>query len=145
MLSTVVVCHTFVHILYIEQYCAILLCAQVLHNYDMIPCLVRSCMEHCLAEYVHWTSSVCVHVHCPLIDTQDGLTPLMYAAALGRTDVVEELIKRGADMNAQDKVRCLRGYCKQWSRWCEVCWRWGYVTVRLGWVRSVAGHVLYVL
>ena len=40
----------------------------------------------------------------------------MHAAAWGRTDVVEELIKRGADMNAQEKVRCLRGYCKQWSR-----------------------------
>ena len=72
-------------------------------------CLVTSCMQHGLAEYVHWTSSVCVHVHCPLIDTQDGRTPLMQAAAHGRTDVVEELIKRGADMNAQDKVRCLRG------------------------------------
>ena len=40
----------------------------------------------------------------------------MYAAGQGRTDVVVELIKRGADMNAQDKVRCLRGYYMQSSR-----------------------------
>ena len=31
----------------------------------------------------------------------------MRAARYGRTDVVEELIKRGGDVNAQDKVRYL--------------------------------------
>ena len=37
----------------------------------------------------------------------------MMAAEKGRTDVVEELVGRGTDVNAQDKVRCLRGYCRQ--------------------------------
>ena len=40
----------------------------------------------------------------------------MLAAEEGRTDVVEELIGWGANVNAKDKVRCLRGYCRQWSR-----------------------------
>ena len=53
----------------------------------------------------------------------------MWAAENGRTDVVEELIGRGAGVNAQDKVRCLRGYCRQWSRREEVSWRWKCVPV----------------
>ena len=40
----------------------------------------------------------------------------MMAAGCGGTDVVEELISRGGDVNAHDKVRCLRGYYRQWSR-----------------------------
>ena len=53
----------------------------------------------------------------------------MWAAGEGRADVVEELIGRGADVNAQDKVRCLRRYCRQWSRREEVSWRREYVPV----------------
>ena len=64
-----------------------------------------------------------------IIDTQDGLTPLMLAAGMGRIDVVEELTGRGADVNVQDKVRCLRGYCRQWSRREEVSWKWECVPV----------------
>ena len=66
---------------------------------------------------------VLVSVYSPLIDTQDGVTSLMLAASEGRTDVVEELIRQGGDVNVQDKVRCLRGYCRQWSRREEVSWR----------------------
>ena len=36
----------------------------------------------------------------------------MEAAREGRTDVVEELIRRGTDVNVQNEVRCLRGYCR---------------------------------
>ena len=53
----------------------------------------------------------------------------MWAAEKGRTDVVEELIGRGAHVNAQDKVRCLREYCRQWNRREEVSWRWKCVPV----------------
>ena len=53
----------------------------------------------------------------------------MLAAGMGRTDVVEELIGRGTDVNVQDKVICLRGYCRQWSRREEVSWRWECVPV----------------
>ena len=53
---------------------------------------------------------------CPLIDTQFGRTPLTIAAEDGKTDVVKELVRRGADVNAQDKVRCLRGCSRHWKR-----------------------------
>ena len=53
----------------------------------------------------------------------------MLAAQYGKTDVVEELISRGGDVNAQDKVRCLRGYYRQWSRRERVWWRWECVSV----------------
>jgi ankyrin repeat protein len=33
---------------------------------------------------------------------QDGLTPLMLAARVGAVEIVTELIKRGADVNARD-------------------------------------------
>ena len=52
------------------------------------------------------------HAHSPLIDTQEKRTPLMLAAREGRTDVVLELIGRGGDIEAQDVVRCFRGYIK---------------------------------
>ena len=48
----------------------------------------------------------------------------MEAVRDGRTDVVEELISKGGDVNAHDEVRCLRGYHRQWSRREEVWWRW---------------------
>ena len=37
----------------------------------------------------------------------------MVAAGCGRRDVVEELLTQGADVNAQDEVRHLRGYRSQ--------------------------------
>ena len=40
----------------------------------------------------------------------------MLAAIEGRTDVVEELIRWRADVNARDKVRCLSGFFRQWCR-----------------------------
>ena len=61
------------------------------------------------------TSTVRVHqkhAHSPLIDTQRKRTPLMLAAGVGRTDVVVELIERGGDAEAQDEVRCFRGYIR---------------------------------
>ena len=51
-------------------------------------------------------------MHSPLIDAQWGDTPLIDAARQGRTDVVEELIRRGTDVNVQNEVRYLRGYCE---------------------------------
>ena len=36
----------------------------------------------------------------------------MLAAGEGRTDVVVELIERGGDVEAQDEVRCFRGYIR---------------------------------
>ena len=70
-----------------------------------------------------------VYIYTPLIDTQCGLTSLMLASGMGRTDVMEELIGRGADVNAQTEVRCLRGYSRQCSRREEVSWRWECVPV----------------
>ena len=45
------------------------------------------------------------HVHYLSILPQVWRTPLMVAAREGSRDVVDELIRRGADVNAQDKVR----------------------------------------
>jgi ankyrin repeat protein len=36
---------------------------------------------------------------------QDGVTPLSKAAREGRLEVVEELLRAGADVDATDKVR----------------------------------------
>ena len=58
-----------------------------------------SVTEHCL--------TTCVNLS--FTDAQFGKTPLMYAAEGRKTDVVKELVRRGADVNAQDKVRW-RGY-----------------------------------
>ena len=51
--------------------------------------------------YVHHN----IYIHSPLIDTQLGETPLMLAAINGNTDIVEELIRRKADVNAHNTVR----------------------------------------
>ena len=47
---------------------------------------------------------------------QLGRTPLIWAARKGKSDVVRELAQRGADVNAQDEVRWLRGCSGQWRR-----------------------------
>ena len=89
----------------------------------MVPCVLLV-----LVWNTSWLSMptelvLCVHVHSPLIHIQEGESPLMFAAGKGRTDVVEELIRQGGDVNAQNVVRCLRGYYRQWSRRDEVSWR----------------------
>jgi hypothetical protein len=40
---------------------------------------------------------------------QDGVTALMRAADSGRTATAAELLRLGADINAQDKVRACEG------------------------------------
>ena len=47
---------------------------------------------------------------------QDGETVLMRASSMGRTEVVVQLLDKGADVNAQDKV--CGGACgaRTWSR-----------------------------
>ena len=35
---------------------------------------------------------------------QDGATPLMFAAMMGRLDIVQLLVERGCDINKQDTV-----------------------------------------
>ena len=37
--------------------------------------------------------------------TQDGVSALMFAAMEGKTEVVVELVKAGANVDMQDKVR----------------------------------------
>ena len=62
------------------------------------------------------TVSVCVMLHMSVI-TQDGLSALMEAGWFGKTEVVVELAKAGADLNLQNKVRV-----------CQ-CWRYTYLHV----------------
>ena len=46
---------------------------------------------------------MCVILHMSVI-TQDGWSALMYAAIEGRTEVVVELVKAGANLNLQNTV-----------------------------------------
>ena len=46
---------------------------------------------------------MCVILHMSVI-TQDGWSALMYAAWWGRTEVVVELVKAGANLNLQNTV-----------------------------------------
>ena len=46
---------------------------------------------------------MCVILHMSVI-TQDGWSALMYAALRGRTEVVVELVKAGANLNLQNTV-----------------------------------------
>ena len=49
--------------------------------------------------------SVCDILHMSVIThLQDGASPLMAAAHTGKTDVVVDLLKAGADINLQDTV-----------------------------------------
>ena len=47
---------------------------------------------------------VCVILHMSVI-TQNGVSALMYAAILGKTEVVVELVKVGANVDMQNEVR----------------------------------------
>ena len=47
---------------------------------------------------------VCVSHYTCLSSTQSGKSPLMEAASRGKTEVVKELVKSGANLNLQDKV-----------------------------------------
>ena len=42
---------------------------------------------------------------------QDNRTALMLAASNGNVGLVKILIEKGADVNIQDKVRCIQLYC----------------------------------
>ena len=46
---------------------------------------------------------MCVILHMSVI-TQDGESALMIAARWGRTEVVVELVKAGANLNLQNRV-----------------------------------------
>ena len=49
--------------------------------------------------------SVCDILHMSVIThVQDGYSPLMAAAVTGKTDVVVDLLRAGANINLQDKV-----------------------------------------
>ena len=47
--------------------------------------------------------------------TQDGDSPLMMAAREGRTEVVSLLLKAGANIDLQNKVKCQKIY----TRWFD--------------------------
>ena len=49
---------------------------------------------------------VSVILHMSVI-TQDGWTPLMYAAREGRNEVVTQLLKLGAAVDLQNRVCCM--------------------------------------
>ena len=63
---------------------------------------------------LHWACKGChVDITCYLIDTcsipvdicdDNGLTPLMFAAALGHTDIVKSLLQRTVDVRKTDKT-----------------------------------------
>ena len=46
---------------------------------------------------------MCVILHMSVI-TQSGQSPLMYAARKGKTEVVVELVKAGANIDLQNEV-----------------------------------------
>ena len=49
--------------------------------------------------------SVCDILHMSVIThVQNGTSPLMVAAETGKTDVIVELLRAGADINLQSKV-----------------------------------------
>ena len=48
---------------------------------------------------------------------QDGWTPLMYAAHFGKLEVARELISKGADIEARDKVREAEGAIDECCGW----------------------------
>ena len=53
---------------------------------------------------------MCVILHMSVI-TQDGASALMYAVHYGKTEVVVELVKAGANMDLQDTVCQYRSAC----------------------------------
>ena len=57
----------------------------------------------CVSPICSYTSSRCVTLHMSVI-TQEGDSALMEAAREGRTEVVVELVKAGADVDMQDNV-----------------------------------------
>ena len=48
---------------------------------------------------------------------QDGWTPLMWAAHQGNLEVARELISKGADIEAKDKVRGAEGAIDECCGW----------------------------
>ena len=61
----------------------------------------------CILLVVYVFSSVAyvsVHIQYMSIITQDGTTALQVAAGNGKTDVVVELVKNGANLNLQNEV-----------------------------------------
>ena len=53
--------------------------------------------------------------------TQDGVSPLMWAASEGRTEAVVELVKSGADPNLQSEVCHMYIPLVLWSDVANVC------------------------
>ena len=45
-----------------------------------------------------------LHMFCDHTRTQDGTSPLIVAAGAGKTDVIFELLREGANINLQSKV-----------------------------------------
>ena len=70
--------------------------------------LEKTCKWHTLNE-VQLQPSLSIHM-CQITFTQDGYSALMKAAYMGRTEVVVELVKAGADLNLQNNV-CQHSAC----------------------------------
>ena len=62
---------------------------------------------------IHWLASmvsVCVILNMS-VNTQYGTSALMYAAHYGKTEVVVELVKAGANLDLQNTVCQYRSAC----------------------------------
>ena len=64
--------------------------------------------DDCIGQY-KVSISVCVILHVCVI-TQDGDSALIRAAVKGKTEVVIELVKAGANVDKQNEV-CQYNYC----------------------------------
>ena len=77
------------------MYCPTLLC------HPQLGCS-HSPKMHCIHLLVYASTSVTCIQHT--IITQNGLSALHIAAVMGRTDIVVELVKNGANLNLQNEV-----------------------------------------
>ena len=72
------------------------------HAHTEVPCIrvIHTCVK-CVAIYLLHVSVYTTYNTCI---TQGGTSPLQLAAMMGKTDVVVELVKNGANLNLQNKV-----------------------------------------
>ena len=84
-----------------------------------------------LCQYSEYQCVYCIILHMS-VTSQDGWSAVIYAALNGRTEVVQELVMRGADLNLQDEV-------------CQYIRRYMMFTTVLVWMRAQQCKILSVI